>query len=564
MPASNPLGFAPADWLLAILTGIFILAAFIWSPTVQRVFTALATRTGLCMVLLFILPGALRLLLLPHHPAPTPEIYDEFSHLLVADTLLHGRLANPPHPLPQFFETFFELQRPTYSSIYPLGQGIVLAAGKLLSGEPWTGVLVAAGAFCGLCYWMLRGWVTPVWALLGGFLAVMEFGPLNQWMNSYWGGALPAAAGCLVFGALPRLVDGWRTRYAVLLGVGFGAHMLVRQFESLLLFAAVVLFLLPSFFQRESRPKLFQGVARTLLAVFPVVGLILLHNRAVTHNWTTLPEQLSRYQYGVPASLTIQPNPTPHAALTPQQELDYKAQALMHGAGTDTALRFLLRLQYRVRYYRFFFLPPLYIALIAFLFALRNRRLLWVTATVAIFALGTNLFPYLLLHYLAAVTCLFVLVSVIGLQQLSRLYIRGTPVGTEIVRVLVLLCVAEFTTWYALHLFENPAAYSVLRYETWDSIEGGRQQRRIEVQRQLAAMPGQLLVFVRYSAHHRYQDEWVWNGAEIDASRVVYARDLGPTENEKLIRYFPTRKLLLLEPDHDPPSIAPFQRVQEK
>ena len=64
---------------------------------------------------------------------------------------------------------------------------------------------MGTAAFCGLCYWMLRGWVTPGWALIGRILAVFEFGPLNQWTNNYWGGALSAAAGCLVFGALPRL-----------------------------------------------------------------------------------------------------------------------------------------------------------------------------------------------------------------------------------------------------------------------------------------------------------------------------------------------------------------------
>lgn len=237
MPANNPLGFAPADWLLAFLAGIFLFATFIWSPAAQRAFSTLAEKTGWCMALLWVLPIVLRLLLLPHHPVPTPEIYDEFSHLLVADTLLHGRLANPPHPFPQFFETFFELQRPTYSSIYPLGQGIVLALGKLVSGVPWTGVLVLSGAFCSSCYWMLRAWVVPNWALLGGLLAVIEFGPLSQWTNSYWGGALAATAGCLVFGALSRLRERWRNRDAILLGVGFGMHMLSRQFESLLLFA---------------------------------------------------------------------------------------------------------------------------------------------------------------------------------------------------------------------------------------------------------------------------------------------------------------------------------------
>ena len=92
---------------------------------------------------------------------------------------------------------------------------------------------------------------------------------------------------------------------------------------------------------------------------------------------------------------------------------------MMHGSAGDSFLKFMLRLEYRVRLYRFFFLPPLYIALVAFLFSLKDRQMRWVALTLALFALGTNLFPYLLDHYLAAVTCLFVLVSVVGLQQLS-------------------------------------------------------------------------------------------------------------------------------------------------
>ena len=82
---------------------------------------------------------------------------------------------------------------------------LALAFGRMIFGHPWAGVVLSLAAFCSLCYWMLRGWTTPGWALLGGALAVIQFGPLNQWMNSYCGGALPAVAGCLVFGALPRL-----------------------------------------------------------------------------------------------------------------------------------------------------------------------------------------------------------------------------------------------------------------------------------------------------------------------------------------------------------------------
>ena len=338
-----------------------------------------------CLLLFFLLPIVLRLLLLPHHPVPTPDIYDEFSQLLLADTLLHGRLANPPHPMQRFFETFFVLQRPTYSSIYPLGQGLLLALGRLISGVPWTGVLLASGAFCATCYWMLRGWVTPEWAFLGGLLAVAEFGPLCAWTNSYWGGYIAAIGGCLVFGALPRLREYARARDAVLLGVGFSLHVITRQFESVFLLLAALPFVLRS-----------KKSAFILVAVIPTGLLILLQNHAVTNSWITLPEQLSQYQYGVPTSLTFQANPVPHVALTPQQETDYKAQSLQHGPGPDSLEKFLLRLEYRVRFYRFFFLPPLYIALFAFFFALRNPDMRWLAATLAIFASGTNFFPYLL------------------------------------------------------------------------------------------------------------------------------------------------------------------------
>jgi hypothetical protein len=71
---------------------------------------------------------------------------------------------------------------------------------------------------------------------------VIEFGPLNQWMNEYWGGEWIAASGCLVFGALPRLRAAPRRRDAVLLGLGLAMHLITRPYESIFLFLAVALF----------------------------------------------------------------------------------------------------------------------------------------------------------------------------------------------------------------------------------------------------------------------------------------------------------------------------------
>ena len=132
LPLHNPIGFGASDFLELLLALLLVLFALVWRPFLQPYAVRFAARTGWCMLLLAVLPVALRLLLLPHHPSPAPDVYDEFSHLLVADTLRHFRLANPPHPLSEFFETQFVLQQPTYSSIYPIGQGIALALGRML------------------------------------------------------------------------------------------------------------------------------------------------------------------------------------------------------------------------------------------------------------------------------------------------------------------------------------------------------------------------------------------------------------------------------------------------
>ena len=99
-PLRNPIGFGVSDFIEVVVAGLLILLVVISRRWLEPFARRLAPKTGWCMLLLAALPVALRLALLPHHPVPTPDIYDEFGHLLVADTLSHFRLANPPHPLP--------------------------------------------------------------------------------------------------------------------------------------------------------------------------------------------------------------------------------------------------------------------------------------------------------------------------------------------------------------------------------------------------------------------------------------------------------------------------------
>src|ERR1035438_5786048 len=282
LPPHNPIGFGASDFVelaIAVILVLLVLARAWIEPAAQ----ALARKTGWCMLFLAVLVVALRLALLPLHPVPSATGTDDFSYLLLGDTLTHFRLANPVHPMHRFFETIFVLQEPSYSSIYPIGPALFLALGQMVFGLPWAGVLLGMGLFCALCFWMLRGWTTPGWALVGGLLAVAEFGPLNMWMNCYWGGAVSAIAGCLVFGALPRLRERARTSDAVLLGVGLGIHLLARPFESIFLWIAAAAFLLPDW------RRLARFVPVAALAVLPAVALTFFHAHSVTGSWTTIP-----------------------------------------------------------------------------------------------------------------------------------------------------------------------------------------------------------------------------------------------------------------------------------
>ena len=553
LPLHNPIGFGAGDLLELTLAALLVTGTILWNPYLGGYALRLSSRTGWCMGLLAIAPVALRLALLPHHPAPAPQVYDEFGHLLVADTLRHLRLANPPHALPQFFETQFVLQEPSYSSIYPIGQGLILALGWTLFGYPWAGVLLATAALCALCYWMLRGWTSPGWALLGGALAVIEFGPLNPWMNTYWGGALAAGAGCLVFGALPRIAATARPRDAGLLGLGLAIHLLTRPYESIFLLLGVVLFFLPILRKPSELRLIVKLLPAAGLALMPALGLTLLQNKEVTGHWLTLPYSLSQYQYGVPAAFTFQSNPAPHRELNREQALNYRMQLSFRPSGPETTVTFLQRLEYRVRYYRFFFLAPLYLALPFFFRTYRQHRFWWLILTLAGFALGANFYPFFEVHYIAAATCLFLLIAVTGLEQLKRL-------SNEAARLIVLLCAAHFVFWYGMHVLEGqPFSLSLRAYESWDAIPHRVPERRAEVDRKLAEIPGKVLVFVRYWPQHMFQDEWVYNRADIDGSTVVWARDLGGRENTKLRAYYPKRSVWLLEPDFRPARLSPYQ-----
>ena len=70
------------------------------------------------------------------------------------------------------------------------------------------------------------------------------------------------------------------------------------------------------------------------------------------------------------------------------------------------------------------------------------------------------------------------------------------------------------------------------------------------------------LIVVKYGPHHSYFNEWVYNDADIDGSKVVWARAMDSQEDCKLLAYFEDRKAwsLAIDDDASPVRLEPIRR----
>ncbi len=547
-------------WMLALVIAVLLL---IFRPAglekIERHWKAVSRRRGLAVGITIFCSLALRLLLLPVLPIPAPAIHDEYSYLLQAKTFAAGRLTNPTPAMWEHFETFHVNMVPTYQSMYPPAQGLMLAGAEVLHLHPWWAVWLSVGLMCGGVCWMLQGWMPPQWAFLGGMFCVIRFSTFSYWVNSYFGGALAAIGGALLLGALPRIKRKPGLGYPLLFAFALALLANNRPFEGLVLsiptMIALLLWMLGSGRKQPLRISRFVPAAALLLAAGAGMAY---YNWRGTGDPMVMPYQANEQQYHITKPFiwqTRKPIPNYHHQVMRTMYVGHELPDYLNRRYPELFWKSVkLKIEF---YYDFYLWPLMELALFACLAMLKSQRV----RLLAISLLG--LFAGLLIeqwplnpHYSAPGLCLVVAIMLYGLRLLHTWKPRDLPVGPMLAKSVV-LCFALWVMVPAAVKAFNPYMLGV--YEEMPSNVD-----RVRLQDQLESKPGQhiLLVHNRLSASGLF--DWVYNEPDLNTAKIIWARDMGEEANEQLIRAYPNRQVWIVDQDDGLRRLTPYQSHVEE
>ena len=559
------------DWLshgvefgsAAELAAVILLAAVClalrpsasWEAELIAPFLRLARRPWLAILACGAAPLILRAAMWPDRPFPIPGVIDEYSYLLASDTFAHGRLTNPTHPLWIYFESFNIIQQPTYASKYPPLQGLVMAFGQVFLGHPWWGIYLSVGILGAALYWALAGWVPRRWAMLGAFLALLQWEIFSYWMNSYWGGSLAAIGGALLLGGFPRLPVSLRRkspRVALLMALGVAILANTRPYEGLVL--AVPLLIAAAWRVRRRVPRVS---VRTLLpaALLLIVtgGSMAYYFWRVTGKPWRMPYVEHERQYAIaPVFIFLPLNPVPayrHAVIEQWWRQDPALLARRNGV-----VRYLLNHGYVILA---FYIGPAFLLAYAALWRMRrNGTIRWLVGLLLLQILAYLLVAWPMPHYASPATALILLLTVYGLRSLRRWRLEQQW-GAWLVRVVVLACLVRFclcpVMFPAIRVLDLDPVNSIWRCAT-GRVDFGRDA----VEQRLEGLPGRHLVVVKYGLNQTDFREYVNNLADIDGQKVVWARSITVYEDQPLLEYYKDRHKWLLTVDAGNYDLVPY------
>jgi hypothetical protein len=149
-------------------------------------------------------------------------------------------------------------------------------------------------------------------------------------------------------------------------------------------------------------------------------------------------------------------------------------------------------------------------------------------------------------HYAAPMTAALFGIVVQAMRYLRRWQWRARAVGIGLTRAVVIFAIAlvPVHAWMSWH-HPRDANEEHMRY-------------RAKFASELQSASGEQLVIVQYSSDHDPGEEWVYNRADIDHAKIVWAREIPDEDVRPLLDYFRNCKIWLAEPDANPPRLSTY------
>jgi len=394
--------------------------------------------------------------------------------------------------------------------------------------------------------WMMQVWLPPGWALAGALLLGTLFNGTSYWINSYWGGAVAAVGGCLILGAVGCLLDGEdsQTWLALIFAAGLIIVANTRPWEGAMTAAPLVAAFLYWVFRSKNRTfgwRVRRVLFPWLLVLATAAGAMSYYCWRVTGNMLQLPYLLNRNTYAIaPVFIWEKERPKP-AYRHPVMERFYTEwetgyQESKQLISLSNYPRIMMR---RALTYPDFHFPAICSLLLVIAVGGQKHRVL-LLAMLITFLTGIGLQRYIATHYCAPMMGAVIMIPMIVLAEIAKPRPSGGPAGMLIANTVMAL----------LFLLLAGRNLRGLDYPSLFAAD------RRSIESQLASSGDDHLVVVRYGPDHDVHKEWVYNGAEIDSAKVVWAREMDNAHNKQLFQYFHNRQVWLLEPDSFIPKLT--------
>jgi len=354
-----------------------------------------------------------------------------------------------------------------------------------------------------------------------------------------------------VLGAMPRIIRRPRALDALLLGLGIAILANSRPYEGLLFCIPIAGWFLWWLAGKTKSPvslrsrivRVFVPLAVVLLLTATFIGY---YNWRLTGNALLFPHVLNTRTYRT-TGLFLWDRPKDPLEYRNQQFEDfYNGWEREDYRNTWADVRKVTAEKLdRIGSTYFWWGALLLLPGLPFVFFDRRMRLptlIFLIETVGCLALIWS-FP----HYASPLTCVVFLLLVQAIRHLRTIRLAGRPLGFAL-------------SWAIFCLLATDVVLSVKNH-VCDPLQWTCQgdPSRAAIAKRLSNTPGNHLIMVRYEEDHNLHDEWVYNGAEIDTAKVVWARELDPAQNAKLFAYFKDRQIWLVEPDTDNTELLPYE-----